>query len=90
MPNNLEKVLLYYSIVCEDTIDRFFFIFALSELECDKCTFELYLFFLRTFNNRIISLSVLVLLYSYQGESVRVSSGGKTPENGRKVEADIR
>ncbi len=73
-----------------DTIDRFFFIFALSELECDKCTFELRLTFLRTFNNRTISLSVLVLLYSYQGKSVRADSGGKIPENGRKVEAGVR
>jgi hypothetical protein len=61
--NNLEKVTVFF--------DRFFFIFAISELECDRCSFELCFLFLLNCNNRIVSFARLALVYSYPDESVR-------------------
>ena len=58
-------MLLYYSIVCKDATDCFFFVFAFNELEHDRCFFELCLLFLLTFSNRIILFSFYIVIFVY-------------------------
>jgi hypothetical protein len=52
----MSKMLLYSSI------DGFFFMFELNELECDRCFFELCLLFCLTFSSRSIPFSLLIML----------------------------
>jgi hypothetical protein len=68
----ISKVLLYSLIVCKVATDCFFFIFARNRLDCDRCSFELCLLFLFTFNNRIILFSLLALLYLHIITSIRL------------------
>jgi hypothetical protein len=56
----------------QDATNCSFFIFALNELECDGYFCELYVLLLLTFNSRMISFSLLALLYSYIIVSIRL------------------